>query len=60
MCSTESIADQIPTELVRDFVNKIDAQVIYSVNGDNSASATLERNLGHLMLGGNRCYQCLE
>ena len=53
MCSTESSTDQIPTELVRDFVNKIDAQVIYSVNGDNSASATLERNLGHLMLGGN-------
>lgn len=52
-CGLEAAAEQVSSQLFKDFVKKIDAQVIYSVNGDNIATHTKKENLGHLLLGGN-------
>ena len=50
---SEASIDRVCPKVFQRFVSKIDAQVIYSVNGDNVAVNTKERNLGHIMLGGN-------
>ncbi len=50
---SEASIDKVCPKVFQRFVNKIDAQVIYPVNGDNVAVNTKERNLGHIMLGGN-------
>lgn len=53
-CGLEASAEKVSSQLFRDFIKKIDAQVIYSVNGDNIATHTKKENLGHLLLGGNK------
>lgn len=51
---TEAIAHGVKPETFRAFVEKIHAQVIYPVNGDNIATQTLSQNLGHIHLGCNQ------
>ena len=50
---TEVMTSGVRSETFKSFVNKINAQVIYPVNADNIAIQTMEKNLGHIMLGGN-------
>ncbi|MAH61012.1 MAG: hypothetical protein CMF42_01830 [Legionellales bacterium] len=50
---SEAAIDGVCPKVFQRFVEKIHAQVIYSVNGDNTAILTEKRNLGHIMLGGN-------
>ena len=50
---TEVMTSGVNRETFRSFIDKINAQVIYPVNGDNIAVNTTEQNLGHIMLGGN-------
>ena len=52
-CCAETSITNLDTALFSSFINKIDADVIYTVNGDNTATLTNERNLGHIMLGAN-------
>ncbi len=41
-------------QLIADFADKLNAAVVYSVNGSNAAIGTLQRNLGHVLLGANQ------
>ncbi len=52
-CCSETSITNLHTALFSSFINKIHADVIYTVNGDNTATFTAENNLGHIMLGAN-------
>jgi acetolactate synthase-1/2/3 large subunit len=53
LSTNEAAIENIEPTLFKNFIDKIDAQVLYTVNGDNVATQTTERNLGHILFGGN-------
>ena len=52
-CCAETSITKLDTTLFASFVVKIQAEVIYTANVDNTATLTFENNLGHIMLAAN-------
>ena len=50
---TEATVELVPPRLFARLAKKLNAKVIYTVNGDNTACLTTSQNLGHIMLGAN-------
>ncbi|MCH9770291.1 MAG: hypothetical protein K0U12_05370 [Gammaproteobacteria bacterium] len=49
----EATITRVRPKVIADFVFKVGAKVIYSVNGSRGASQTRDNNFGHLLFGGN-------
>lgn len=64
LCASESSIEQVNPVLLQKFISKTGAEVIYTTNGDNIATLTINNNLGHIMFGGNQpaidCWQHLN